>query len=92
MTDFFKNINLGTVVFNIGIVALIFLLVWRVVNRGDVESIPTENVETTHISKVCIQGDWDECWDFPGGKLVKIYMVKPDPDGENKILFIKPTR
>jgi hypothetical protein len=92
MKVFDKEICSITVAFNVVIVVFALLILFRVYNRGAlIEQIPKEEIKTTHISKVCIEGIWDECFEFPEGELVKIYFIKPT-DSEHKILVVKPTR
>lgn len=92
MKFFNKEVDSITVAFNVVIIAFAFLILFRVSNRDTlVEQMPKEDIKTTHISKVCIEGVWDECYEFPGNELVKIYFIKPQ-DSENKILVVKPTR
>ena len=86
--------NKGATIFSLIMLLLAILIVGRSFNRGSmVKLMPSEEIKTEHISKVCIEGDWDECFEFPGGgEIVKVYFVKANKDDDNYILFIKPTR
>lgn len=87
-----NEISIGVIAFNVCLVLLVFLLVFRMVNRNQlIEVMPTEEFRTLHLEKVCVQGEWDECYDFNGGgQLVELTFIKPSSSSENRVLYIKP--
>lgn len=83
------------IMFNVCMLLLLLMALFRMNARMQPEpSTPVKGVgkESVHLTKICIEGTWDECIELPEGGTFQVGILGPNGITNEKVLFIKQQR